>query len=129
MPREKWRTEYRRLWKELVPATGQASTVQGELVRSIGRLSDEAFRNGNHNFGKGHRLFCNFLRKILDDPAIFSTEEIEEIKRCIKRVRASRNPDICGTDTSFHRLTEKVVKWCESHPEPIPREPDPELHI
>jgi hypothetical protein len=47
-----WRTEFKRLWKELVPPEGQANTVQGELIRAVGKLKDEAFRNGNQNFGK-----------------------------------------------------------------------------
>jgi hypothetical protein len=33
-----WRTEFKRLWKELVPPEGQADTVQGELIRALGRL-------------------------------------------------------------------------------------------
>src|SRR6187399_3135026 len=30
-----WRAEHRRLWTDLVPASGQAPTVQGELIRAI----------------------------------------------------------------------------------------------
>ena len=51
-----WQEEYGRLWDDLVPGRGQALTVQGELVRCIGRLTDEAYRNGNQNWetGSGH---------------------------------------------------------------------------
>jgi hypothetical protein len=41
------------LWKELVPAEGNANSVQGELVRAIGRLQTENFRNEMTNWGDG----------------------------------------------------------------------------
>lgn len=51
-----WQEEYGRLWDELVPGRGQVPTVQGELIRCVGRLTDEAYRNGNQNWsaGSGH---------------------------------------------------------------------------
>jgi hypothetical protein len=38
------------IWESYVPKSGQAETVQGELLRSIEKLADEAQRNGNINF-------------------------------------------------------------------------------
>jgi hypothetical protein len=116
------------MWKELVPDSGQAGTVQGELVRAMGRLTDEAYRNGNINFDDGHRLFCEFLRVNLNDSAVFSAEEINEINRSIERILDAEHPDVSGPETSFHRLSEKVVKWCESKPKLIPHQPNPALH-
>jgi hypothetical protein len=43
MPEYKWWEEHQRLWGELVPSNGQADTVQGELVRCMGKLTDEAY--------------------------------------------------------------------------------------
>jgi len=42
--------EKNQLWKELVPESGVASTLQGELFRAEGRLSSELFRNGMMNW-------------------------------------------------------------------------------
>lgn len=49
-PETGWQAEFARLWDELVPPRGQARTVQGELIRCVGRLTDEAYRNGNQNW-------------------------------------------------------------------------------
>jgi hypothetical protein len=70
MSTETWRSEFQRLWKQSVPANGQAKTVQGEMIRAIGRLSDEAYRNGKVNFDKGYKIQCEFLRKNLEDPTV-----------------------------------------------------------
>ena len=74
------------------PTTGQAATVQGEVIRAVGRLSDEAYRNGNINFGKNHRMLCKFIRLNLEDPAVFSSEEIAEIDQCIDEVLDAKHP-------------------------------------
>jgi hypothetical protein len=44
-----WKREHARLWKATVPAQGQAATLQGELIRITGKLTDQAYRNGNCN--------------------------------------------------------------------------------
>ena len=41
---------FKELWDELVPASGDADTVQGQLILSIGRLSSELYRNGYQNY-------------------------------------------------------------------------------
>jgi hypothetical protein len=125
---ETWRAEFQRLWKKLVPTTGQANTVQGELVRAIGRLSDEAYRNGNINFDKGHRILCKYLRENLKDPAIFTTDEIQEIDQCIDQVLDAKHPDLSGSSSCYYRLAEKVVRWCKAKPDLITRPPNPSLH-
>jgi hypothetical protein len=37
--------EARSLWQQYVPARGQAGTVQGELIRAVEKLRDEAQRD------------------------------------------------------------------------------------
>ena len=39
-----------KLWDELVPDNGDASSVQGEMIRALGRISSEMFRNANNNW-------------------------------------------------------------------------------
>jgi len=124
---EGWRPEFQRLWKELVPATGQATTVQGELIRAIGRLSDEAYRNGNYNFDKGHRIQCKYLRENLEDPTVFSEVEIHEIDQWIDRILDARHPDLSGSSSPYYRLAEKVVQWCKAKPELIAHQLIPAL--
>jgi hypothetical protein len=40
-PKESWQQALRRLGKELVPLSGEADTLQGELVRCIDNLRGE----------------------------------------------------------------------------------------
>ena len=129
MPANDWRTEFKRLWKDLVPLQGQANTLQGELVRAIGRLKDEAFRNGNQNFGRNHRMLCEFIRENLRDPKVFGPTELEEIDKCVDRILDEKRPDVTGPSTCFHRLFEMTVKWCEAHPDLIQRDHNPALRI
>lgn len=49
-----WQKEFDELWNELVPASGQAETLHGELIRAAGRLTHEYFNNGNLNACKVH---------------------------------------------------------------------------
>src|SRR5688572_28906342 len=59
------------LWMRLVPKAGSAASVQGELIRCVGRLADEFYRNGNHNWGSLFREMIAFTRTtlILNDEA------------------------------------------------------------
>ena len=126
--KEAWRAEFQRLWKELVPTTGQATTVQGELIRAIGRLSDEAYRNGNYNFDKGHRIQCKYLRENLEDPTVFSEVEIQQIDQWIDKVLDAKHPDLSGSTSPYYQLAEKVVQWCRAKPELIAYRLNPVLH-
>ena len=128
MKSKNWRSEFKRLWDELVPAQEQATTVQGELIRAVGRLSDEAYRNGNINFDKGHRMLCDYIRVNLKNPAIFNADEIHEIDQWIDQVLDAEHPDLRGSESCHYRLAEKAVKWCQSRPDLIPRKPNKALH-
>ena len=60
------------IWQNFVPKSGQAETVQGELLRAIEKLRDEAHRNGNANFNKNcHEILVEYLREKLTDKKIF----------------------------------------------------------
>ena len=44
-----YQSEYGELYKSLVPGSGSAETLHGELIRSISRLGHEYNNNGNGN--------------------------------------------------------------------------------
>jgi hypothetical protein len=123
-----WKIEFNRLSDQLVPASGQAPTVQGELIRSIGRLTDEAYRNGNGNFDDGYRMMCRYLREKLSDPNVFTNDDIKEINQCIDRILVDDRPDVMGPTTSYDRVAEKVVRWCMARQTPIPHQQNPDLY-
>ncbi|MBW3624623.1 MAG: hypothetical protein KY468_14550 [Armatimonadetes bacterium] len=123
-----WQKEHERLWNELVPPKGQADTVQGELIRCIGKITDEAYRNGNYNWDGGYIRMCAYLRKKLNDATVFDEEEITTINTALDQIETSYdNPDTSGMESSYYQIAEKVVDWCMAHPELIPHEHDPKL--
>lgn len=134
----RYQKEAQQLWASLVPQSGQADTVQGELVRVIGRLASEEYRNGNGNWDRGFRMYTNFLAKHLPDEAVFDAEQLTQIKEDIQQIRyyGSRSPHVrevtptvpyAKGEDAFDRLTDRVVEWCQHYTEPIKRELNPKL--
>src|SRR5688572_23131809 len=75
-----WTQEHKRLWKALVPAEGQADTLQGELIRIAGKLTDQAYRNGNMNWDDEHEKMWRFVGRHLDDPRVFTEQQRRDIR-------------------------------------------------
>jgi hypothetical protein len=127
----KYDREYDVLWKKLVPMRGQAKTVQGELVRAIGRLASESYRNGNVNWDGGFRGLVVFLRKHLADPKVFDAETVGQIKEDLADIGAIGNGTKGFTyprgEDVYDRITDRVVEWCQKHPKPIRRKQNPKL--
>lgn len=111
--------------------SGQADTIQGELVRVIGRLASEFYRNGNGNWDMGFRMYTNFLYKHLQDKTVFDAQAIRQMEEDIQEIRdfGSGKKDLVyeeGED-AFDRITDRVVEWCQQHPELIKRDKNPKL--
>jgi hypothetical protein len=123
-----WKKEHTRLWAELVPKSGQAPTLQGELIRIAGKLTDQAFRNGNTNWDADHERMWRFVGKHLDDSSTFSKEERALIREKIDEIiRDYDSPDVSGDGCCYYLISEKVVDWCIAHPKPIPHPTDETL--
>jgi hypothetical protein len=119
--------EAQTLWQSYVPARGQADTVQGELIRAVEKLRDEAQRNGNINWREDHAILVAFVRDTLLEPDLFDASAREEIQSDTERLLDFERPDTA--DERYDRLTDRVVEWARAHPEPVRREPNPSLRI
>jgi hypothetical protein len=123
-----WKKEHTRLWKELVPADGQANTLQGELIRIAGKLTDQAFRNGNMNWDADHARMWRFIGDKISDDGGFSAEDRAKIRQKVEEIiRDQECPNLRGDDSPYYFVSEKVVDWCIAHPTPIPHLENPEL--
>ena len=123
-----WKEEHSRLWDSLVPKDGQAETLQGELIRIAGKLTDQAFRNGNMNWDADHERMWRFVGSHLDDAGPFPDKERALIRQKIEEIiRDHESPDVSGDGCCYYVISEKVVDWCMAHPSPIPFQPDPTL--
>jgi hypothetical protein len=114
------------LWKTYVPSSGQADTVQGELVRAVEKLRDEAQRNGTLNWDVGHEILATFLRDTLLGSGVFDTAARAEIDGDVTRLLDHERPET--SDEPFDRLTDRIVEWSRAHPEAVARPWNPRLH-
>lgn len=124
--------EYDELWDRLVPQSGQADTVQGELARAIGKLASEAYRNGNMNWDRGFRTFVTFIRRTLCDGDSFGVPSVRQIESDLKDIgdfgNGTQNLTYEPGEDVYDRLTDRVVEWCRKHPHPIPLPRNPKLN-
>jgi hypothetical protein len=109
-----WEEQYSELWKLLVPSSGAAKTVQGEVIRIAGRIDDEMTRNGGANWDDAYRAMGRaFLEhvqtgKALEEPDVATA-------RAILRGRPS--------DEQTAELVRLAVRWVRWNPSPVPLEP------
>lgn len=117
---EGWQGEIAALAKKLVPTKGEADTRQGEIVRCLGNVADEAMRNGNVNFGDDDREMIAYLRMHLAGDPMWSELDRTTIARSLTNV--ARGSTDGGVDRASHRILARFgVRWCRAHPELLPR--------
>jgi hypothetical protein len=97
------------IWKNFVPPSGQAATVQGELLRAIEKLRDEAMRNGNGNWDRGFDLLLWYLRERLLDPKVFAPAAIEKTSQTLDRLADFEQPYL--NDDLYDELGDRVVEY------------------
>jgi hypothetical protein len=123
-------TIHTRLWDELVPPSGPAKTVQGEIIRIVGKLTREAYTNGNVNWGPSCTVMWKFVARTLNDPQTFTDTERARIKEWVKVIIRDRHrPDVSGDGSPYYLVAEKAVAWVLAHPNPIPYIPDPRVKM
>jgi len=118
--------EAREVWRRYVPRQGQSDTVQGELLRCVEKLRDEAERNGNGNYGAQHRRLVSFLRTMLT-ARDFPAEQAAQLRADLKLISRADYP--VTDDDVWDRITERLMEWCLAHPDPVPKPHDPDLLI
>ena len=114
------------IWKTYVPKSGQAKTVQGELLRAIEKLADEAQRNGNINFNEDcHGIFISFIRKHLNDEKIFDKATIKQINQDLDTIAIEDEP--YTEEDLYDRLRDRIVDWYLNNKTPIPHSKNSKL--
>lgn len=112
--------EAKQIWKSFVPKSGQAKTVQGELLRAVEKLRDEALGNGNMNWDKGFEILLIYLENKLTDTNVFSAERIEENKFILERLKDFDNPYL--NDDLYDELNNRVVDYYKFYGSQIHKE-------
>src|SRR5262249_37085808 len=105
--------EAKAIWHMFVPKSGQADTVQGELLRAVEKLRDEATRNGNINWDRGFELLLAYLRERLIDPKAFASAVNETTARALDRLADFDHP--CIDDDLYDALGDRVVEYYQHY--------------
>ncbi|ANE02885.1 ankyrin repeat domain-containing protein [Corynebacterium crudilactis] len=112
---ETWQEQFIEGYDFLVPAMGNAKSLQGEAIRIAGRISNEFHGNGGINWDKDFKRMAKFLNHICEQGVSLEERELEELAAAVKAVRKGR-PDDDDIDT----LPRLATLWVMQNPEPLP---------
>jgi hypothetical protein len=110
------------LWDVLVPEEGQANSIQGEILRAVGRLATEDRRNGCVNWDKDYEQLVEFLRAWLPNERVFNAAQRDRIFQDLDAVMLNGREGIPHQviRVIFGRLIEDAVAYCRACPELTP---------
>jgi hypothetical protein len=111
-------------WEVLVPEKGQATSIQGEVLRAVGRLATEDRRNGCINWDQFYELLVEFLHTRLPNHEIFNAKRCARILRDLEAVVVNGRNGLAAEEIRvvFGRLIEDAVAYCQALPELVPNE-------
>lgn len=112
-----WREQRQELWELLVPSSGPAATVQGELVRISGRISHELNNNGGVNWDADYKKMADAFLEHIQTGSPLPLSQIQEATQIIAEVKRKSG------DTA--RMAELAVAWVLMNPTPIQLDPPP----
>ena len=110
-----WEEQYEELWSFLIPSSGAAKTVQGEVIRIPGRVRDELDRNGGVNWDREYRKMIQALPQYLSLENSLSEQELEETKELIAQIHGKDFDD----EPRLDRLCQLALAWIKQNPEPL----------
>ena len=110
-----WEEQDEELWSFLIPSSGPAQTVQGEVIRIPGRVRDELDRNGGVNWDRDYRKMLQAMPQYLSLGTPLSDQELEEIKQVIAQIHSKENDD----EASLDYLCQLALAWIKQNPNPI----------
>ena len=124
-----------------MPESGQATTLQGELLRQIEALRTEAQQNDNINFDEDYAYFCDFILQTLKDARCSSRLKLFRISRALKTIQRGElgeqefsslhkgRPAFAYQENDLYDIVlEGIVDFCEANPHPLPHRPNPTLY-
>lgn len=103
------------LWEYLVQPNGNAKTLQGEVVRTAGRIDDELQRNGGENWDDDYRKMARFFVANLRGGEPLNDDEIAAIDRIVAKLDRARPR---WNDSALRTLRDAGVAWVARNPKP-----------
>ena len=106
-----WEQKYSNLWDYLVPSKGAALTVQGEVIRIAGRVTDELHGNGGVNWDRAYRKMCNAYLNHIASHNSLAEKEIAALSNLVSDI------ELLMDEPS--QLQKYAVKWISKNTHPI----------
>jgi len=106
-----WEEQHQELWELLVPPSGAATTVQGEVIRASGRIRVEIDLNGCGNWDADYRKMATALLRYLGSGTPLSEAEIAEAAALLN--------DVMHSSGDTRRLCQLATIWVRLNPEPM----------
>ncbi|MCJ8313801.1 MAG: ankyrin repeat domain-containing protein [Saccharospirillaceae bacterium] len=114
IPEGHWRKQFQKLWGELIPSSGYAQTIQGEVMRIADKVGYEINENGSINWDEDFNKMLVKYVEILESGVALKKWEIVEIKSM-----TSNLDNLCdNTDL----LLESSINWVSQNKMPVPME-------
>jgi hypothetical protein len=110
---ETWQQQHHELWEYLVPGSGHADTIQGEVIRITGRVSNEIMNNGGINWDKEYKKMLKALLNYLETSTPLTADDLELAAQAVAELQSGQGDD----ETAL--LCHLAVKWVLANPEPL----------
>lgn len=111
----RWEDRHHELWALLVPGNGAAKTVQGEIIRISGRISNEIDGNGGVNWDANYKKMAAAFLSHLGSGVALPESDRRQAAQAVAEVRRR--------DGAADELCELAVRWVALNPEPLPLPP------
>lgn len=106
-----WDKQFEEIWELLVPSSRAAQTMQGEVIRIAGRISDELSGNGGINWDNDFKAMADTFLVFIQQGEKLPVEEIDIATKIVFDVKRK-------IDTNVDLLAEYAVKWVLKNPIP-----------
>lgn len=107
-----WEEAHQELWELLVPSSGAAGTIQGEVIRISGRIHLELYHEGGANWDADYSKMASSLLTLLGSNCALRVETLEEARHIVRSVKTP--------DGDTQALCRMAVEWVGLNPDPLP---------
>lgn len=105
---KRWQDQHQELWELLVPSSGAAHTIQGEVIRISGRISDELDGNGGINWDADYKKMADTFLTYVGSGVPLPDEQLADAHAIVAEVKRRQG------DTE--RLCALAVNWVALNP-------------
>lgn len=107
-----WQGQHEELWALLVPPSGPAKTVQGEVIRITGKVARELLDNSAANWDAEYKKLIDAYLDYIKRGTPLNEAELQELSKIANEVRA-------GQGELVYRMSQLGVQWVLANPSPM----------